>query len=182
MTPRRSDAARNRERILAAARSRGAADLRLNEIAHEAGVGIGTVYRHFPNVRALQEALSAQSLLRLRDLARQATDADDAGQALAALLASTLAMQLEDGGLQTVLVSPADEDPQVTAVKAEILDGFRQVFDRARQTGAVRPELTIDQLQHLVCGIEHAVRLGAPEDRELLLDVLVAGVRPAGGG
>jgi len=176
---RRSDAERNREKILGAARALDGSALRLNEVAHEAGVGVGTVYRHFPTVHALQEALSEQTLLRLRDLARQAAGIPDAGEALAAFLGWALALQLEDGGLKTVLVSPADEDPEVTAVKREILDSFGTVFDRARATGAVRPELTVGHLQNLVCGIEAAVRLGSPADRELLLDVLVSGVRPA---
>lgn len=179
MAGRRSDAERNREKILQAARGLDGSSLRLNEIAHEAGVGVGTVYRHFPSVHALQEALSVQTLLRLRDRARQTVDLADAGEALAAFLGWALAMQLEDGGLQTVLVSPADEDPEVTAVKQEILEAFGTVFDRARAAGAVRPELTLDHLQHLVCGVEAAVRLGSPADRELLLDVLVSGVRPA---
>ncbi|OZB89726.1 MAG: TetR family transcriptional regulator [Microbacterium sp. 14-71-5] len=179
MTGRRSDAERNREKILVAARGLDGSALRLNEVAHEAGVGVGTVYRHFPTVHALQEALSERTLLRLRDLARQAAGIPDAGEALAAFLGWALALQLEDGGLKTVLVSLADEDTEVTAVKREILESFGAVFDRARATGAVRPELTVGHLQNLVCGIEAAVRLGSPADRELLLDVLVSGVRPA---
>lgn len=177
MPARRSDAERNRDRILAAARDLDPADLRLNEVARLAGVGVGTVYRHFPHVHALQEALSVQTLHRFRDRAREAAAVDDAGEAFAAFLRAALALQLEDGGLQAVLVSPEDEDPEVTALKAELLAAFVAVLDRARDAGAVRSDLTVARLQHLVCGIEHAVRLGSPEDRDVLLDVLVAGTR-----
>ncbi len=70
MTPSvRADAVRSRERILEVAKGHDAADLRLNEVAREAGVGVGTVYRHFPTVRALVEALSVESLRRLGDAA-----------------------------------------------------------------------------------------------------------------
>ncbi|MER6941898.1 helix-turn-helix domain-containing protein, partial [Nocardioides sp. NPDC000441] len=58
MSPLRSDAARSRAKILDTARARPVTDLRLNELARAAGVGVATVYRHFPTVDALVEALN----------------------------------------------------------------------------------------------------------------------------
>ena len=72
MTPR-ADAVRSRERILEVARGHDVRSLRLNDIARNAGVGIGTVYRHFPTVRALVEALSVDALARLSDAADAAS-------------------------------------------------------------------------------------------------------------
>lgn len=177
----RADAARSRERILAVAKGRDAAELRLNDIARDAGVGVGTVYRHFPNVRALVEALSVESLRRLNEAAEAAARETDAVVALRRFLGDALALQLSDSGLQAVLVDLERSDPIVhsecTAARAQVSAGFGAVLVRAQATGAVRADLSAAQLQRLVCGVEHAVRLGSPADQQLLLDILIAGIR-----
>ncbi|NQX17320.1 TetR/AcrR family transcriptional regulator [Rathayibacter sp. VKM Ac-2857] len=174
----RSDAARSRARILEVARTHDRGTLRLNEVAREAGVGVATVYRHFPTVHALVEALSADTLDAMLAVSRRAAALPDPGAALAVYLREALDLQLSDGGLQAVLLSPEDEAESVRAAKREIFESFAAVLAAARAAGAVRPDLTIDHLEHLVCGIEHAVRLGSPADRAVLLDVLLDGLRP----
>jgi AcrR family transcriptional regulator len=178
MTPLRSDAARSRSRILEIARTHDRHTLRLNEVAREAGVGVGTVYRHFPTVHALVEALTVDTIGRMLEISRDATTEPDAGAALAQYLRMALTLQLEDGGLQAVLLSPEDESAEVRKAKHEIYASFAGVLTRAKEAGAVRENITIDQLSHLVCGIEHAVRLGTPDDRSPMLDILLAGLRP----
>ncbi|WP_223622841.1 TetR/AcrR family transcriptional regulator [Microbacterium sp. EST19A] len=174
----RADAARSRARILEIARAHDAGTLRLNDVARDAGVGVGTVYRHFPTVHALVEALSSETLERMSVIARTAAQHSDPGQALSEFLGAALALQLQDGGLQAVLLSPDDEDEAVRAMKIEIFAAFDGVLQRARDAGLVRADLTISQIEHLICGVEHAVRIGAPEDRELFLEILLAGIRP----
>ncbi|MDQ0727862.1 TetR/AcrR family transcriptional regulator [Microbacterium sp. W4I20] len=174
----RSDAARSRARILDIARTHDAGSLRLNDVAREAGVGVGTVYRHFPTVHALVEALSAATLERMSVIARTAVQHPNPEEALVEFLDAALELQLQDGGLQAVLLSPDDEDESVRAMKIEIFATFDGVLQRAREAGLVRPDLSIVQIEHLICGVEHAVRIGAPEDRALFLDILIAGIRP----
>ncbi len=174
----RSDAARSRERILEVACAHDRGDLRLNEIAREAGVGVGTVYRHFPTVHALVEALSMTTIERMVELSRRSLADPDAGSAFSSYLRTALELQLEDGGLQVVLLSDADESPDVRAAKQEILHSFDALLRRAQQAGAVRDDLTAERLSHLICGIEHAVRLGSADDREPLLQILLNGLRP----
>lgn len=178
MSALRSDAARSRTRILDAARTLDRGTLRLNDVAREAGVGVGTVYRHFPTVYALVEALSADTLDTMLATSRRAAADPDPGDGLALYLRSALTLQLEDGGLQAVLLSPADEAESVRTAKREIFESFTSVLESAQAAGIVRPELTVDHLAHLVCGIEHAVRLGSPDDLELLLQVMLDGLRP----
>lgn len=175
MTPR-ADAVRSRERILAVAREHGDT-VRFNELARHAGVGVGTVYRHFPNAHALQEALARSTLERMLELADEAATRPDT-EALHAMLSAALDLQLRDGGLQAVLLSAQDEAPEVTALKRAIFSRFEAMLARARESGVVRPDLDIEQLEHLVCGIEHAVRLGSTADAPLYLDVLLTGLRP----
>ena len=179
MSALRSDAARSRSRILDAASRHATDDLRLNEIAREAGVGVATVYRHFPTVRALVEALTASTVDRLLTLAREAAAEPDPSAACAFFLRGTLTLQLDDDGLQTILMTHDDESPETSSAKSEIFTTAATVLERAQDAGAVRSDVTLDQLQHLVCGIEHAVRLGEPGDRGPLLEILVAGLLPA---
>ncbi|MEV7693573.1 helix-turn-helix domain-containing protein [Microbacterium sp. NPDC089189] len=182
MSPR-ADAVRSRERILDAARSHDVRALRLNDIARDAGVGIGTVYRHFPTVRSLIEALSLDSLARLTNAADAAAEDPDPQRALQRFLADALDLQLADAGLETVLTDLGRVDPAVhnecAAARTTILTGYAAVLTRAQHAGAVRRDLSPAQLQQLVCGIEHAVRLGHPADRTVLLDILLVGIRPA---
>lgn len=179
MTTLRADAARSRERILAAARAQCSGELRLNDLAKDAGVGVGTVYRHFPTVHAIVEALALDTLEELDARMRSAAAAADPAAALRSTLDTALELQLREGGLQSVLLADESESDAVRALKRSVYGVFLGVLDRARSAGAVRADITVEQLQHLVCGVEHAVRLGSPEERPLFLAVLVAGLRPA---
>lgn len=178
----RADAARSRARILDAARSCEPSELRLNDVAHRAGVGVATVYRHFPTVEALTAALAQGAVERLRDVAREAAADPDPGRAFDRLLRGALELQLADAGLQTVLLADESAIPELAGLRAELLEVAEQVLTRARAAGLVRPELTLAGVQRLVCGIEHAVRLGGGSDRGLYIEVLLAGLRSAGGG
>jgi len=179
MSALRSDAARSRTLILEVARTHNVHELRLNDVARDAGVGVGTVYRHFPTVQALLEALTEDTIGRLLDVARLASAESDAETAFSQYLRSALTLLLEYDGLQHVLLSPADETAEIRAAKEEIFGTFAVVLENAKTVGSVREDLTLDQISHLACGIEYAVRLGAPDDRERFLDILLAGVRPS---
>ncbi|WP_432512992.1 TetR/AcrR family transcriptional regulator [Kineococcus sp. SYSU DK001] len=178
MTPR-PDATRSRARILDAARDLPPESLRLNDVAHRAGVGVATVYRHFPTVHALVEALTETDLARYSDLARRACAEPDALRGLDLLVRDGLALQLAGDGLQAVLLADRDTSADVTAVKDELLAAVAAVVTRAVAAGVVRPDLTPGRLQHLVCGVEHAVRVagGGPDEREFHLAAALAGLR-----
>jgi len=173
----RSDAARSRERILDAARSHDVHNLRLNDVARDAGVGVGTVYRHFPNAQSLLEALTFETIGRLLEVSRGAGAEPDPARAFSDYLRSALTLLLEFDGLQSVMLSTDDESDEMRAAKHEIFATFEGVLDRAKAVGAARSDLTLDQVSHLACGIEYAVRLGSPADRDTLLDVLLVGLR-----
>ena len=179
MTRLRSDAARSRATILETARAVPVAELRLNDLAREAGLGVGTVYRHFPTVASLVEALSTDAMEQLIELARAASDIDDPGEAVATLVRDSVAVQLQNDGLQATLVA-TDVSPAVSALRDELLTTANAVLDRAVRSGAVSDKISIGHMQRLVCGVEHAVRLGNGADRELLLDVMLAGLVSTG--
>ncbi|BDZ38341.1 TetR/AcrR family transcriptional regulator [Microbacterium suwonense] len=180
MQPLRADAARSRERILAAARGIASDELRLNDLAREAGLGVGTVYRHFPTVTALLEELHADTLNELVGIARRTAQSASPGSAFVDLVRAGAELQLSCDGLQTVLIAD-DVSAHTRALRDEFLRFAQSSLQAAIDEGLVRPEMTISAVQRLVCGVEHAVRLGSGADRSLLMDVLVAGLRPQAG-
>ncbi len=179
----RADAARNRALVLRIAREQLAAgddSLQLNAIARLAGVGVGTVYRHFPNRHALLEALSAERFQELVLEARAAAADEDAFAGLRRLLRFTLARALEDTGFAAVLESANDAEAHTSAMKAELDDAVARLLDRARLTGVIRPGLRAGDVRRLLCGIEHAVRSGDDDSARagVYLDILLEGLRP----
>lgn len=190
MTPRsdqepalRADAARNRARVLQVAREQlatGDDSLQLNAIARLAGVGVGTVYRHFPNRHALREALSAERFQELVDEAQAAAADEDALAGLHRLLRFALMHALDDTGFAAVLESASDTDAQTSALKAELDGTVAHLLDRARRTGVIRRDVEADDMRRLLCGVEHAVRSGDsdPARIAIYLDVLLEGLRP----
>ncbi|WP_159774632.1 TetR/AcrR family transcriptional regulator [Streptomyces sp. HM190] len=177
----RPDAARNRARILQVARERVAAgdnSLQLNVIARLAGVGVGTVYRHFPDRHALIEALSVERFRELVEQARAASSAEDALEGLRGLLRFTLDLALDDPDFATVLSSAGDARARTSQMKAELDEAVAVLLDRARLAGVIRGGVEADDVRRLLCGVEHAVRSGEGERRELYLGVLLEGLRP----
>ncbi|WP_213454628.1 TetR/AcrR family transcriptional regulator [Rhizomonospora bruguierae] len=185
-TPLRADAARNRDRVLATARlavAAGELSLQLNDIARRAGMGVGTVYRHFPTRRALLEALADDAFTALLDDARAASQHQDAWTGVEILLRALLMRQLADPAFAEVISTSPDLD--VSARTATHRDEFselaRAVLGHARKADVVRAGLTDDDLHHLVCGTVFALRIGdEPSERvERYLRVLLDGIRTA---
>ena len=105
----RADAERNRRRVLAAAESvfaeRGATAT-LNDVARAAGVGVGTVYRKFPDKEAMLDALFDDKIASLESLAEEASTIDDAGDAVRGLLLGLMEKRATDRGLDAILTAP----------------------------------------------------------------------------
>ncbi|MFJ1748079.1 TetR/AcrR family transcriptional regulator [Streptomyces sp. NPDC088116] len=190
MTPRadrstglRADAARNRARVLRIAREQIAAgdeSLQLNALARLAGLGIGTVYRHFPNRHALVEALSAERFRELVEEAQAAAVEEDALAGLHRLLRFALERALDDPGFAAVLESATDAAEQTSEMKSELDGAVEELLGRARRTGVIRSDVEADDVRRLLCGIQHAVRTGdgGPGRAEMYLDILLQGLRP----
>ncbi|MFJ4095273.1 TetR/AcrR family transcriptional regulator [Kitasatospora sp. NPDC089913] len=161
--PRRKDAARNRERIVAVAR--GVLDegtqLQLNDIARRLGVGVGTVYRHFPTAEALLETVAAPGLEALAAHGEAALSDEDAARALTGFLARTVEAQVTDISLSAVTAAPADALPRTTELRQTLSAVGRQLFQRASDAGAVRADVTPEDLVPLMCGVAYAATVHA---------------------
>src|SRR4051794_16036120 len=141
--PLRKDAARNRERLLRAARElfaeRGLG-VTLNDIAHHAGVGVGTAYRRFDNKEAVIDALFEERMRAVEAVAHEALAEPDPWLALTAYLRHTLQMQFGDVGLNQILNDPTLGDSRINDVRVRIAPLVAQLVERAQEAGVVRAD------------------------------------------
>lgn len=165
--PMRADAVRNRHRILESAANALAEfgpDASLEQVAASAGVGIGTLYRHFPDRDALLIAVYREGVDALASLAEELETSDDPAGALRTFLEAKLAFGLTHRGqaadvIRSALDQVADDQPEAVAQESPcqvLFDRATRLLDRAQQAGAVRSDVDIDQVMRLVAGIAMA--------------------------
>jgi AcrR family transcriptional regulator len=178
--PRRSDAAANRAKILAAAHGAfvaGGFETSLDEIARLAGVGAGTVHRHFPTKAALVDAVLEQSVAELAGEARALADSDDPGGALRSFLERLVAGGAAAHELADRLSHVAsDVDAAVAAPVAELGAALEVLLARAKAAGAVRPDLDDAGLAAIVAA-GHAAYVH-PDGGDRAVAMVLDGLRP----
>ncbi|MFF0153844.1 TetR/AcrR family transcriptional regulator [Micromonospora sp. NPDC005203] len=165
----RADARRNRQRILDTAYvvlATEGAGVPVDDIARRAGVGAGTMYRHFPTKESLIEAVVLDRVQALTAKARSGIDFTEFFTVMvdAGLANRAVADALSNGGYQI----PADADAALNTAFAELLH-------EAQQRGSVRPDITPDDVQSLVVGCVATARHRGDAD---LVRIVVTGLRP----
>src|SRR4051794_11838196 len=142
--PLRSDAERNRLRILRAAEEvfavRGLG-VSLDDIAAAAGVGVGTVYRRFPDKDALIEALFESKIREIEQLARDALEVEDPWEAFSGFMHGMCRVQANDRGLKEALLSADRGHERLAAARDTIAPVAIKLLHRAQEAGAVRGDL-----------------------------------------
>ncbi len=181
-TAMRADARRNRQRLMDAAlqvyAERGADDATLDEIARRAGVGIGTLYRHFPTRQALLEAVYRDQVEELCAVARELND-EPPDKALERWLRALMAFATTKKNLSSSLMSGPNKSEVATSCSAMVREAATKLLAEAQRTGQVRGDVdAIDLLR-----MSHALALAAdqpyshPDQGERLMSVLLAGLR-----
>ncbi|MHC5903195.1 TetR/AcrR family transcriptional regulator [Streptomyces sp. S6] len=157
MTGQRSDARRNHAHILAVAEAEVAArgaQASLEHIARVAGVGSATVRRHFPTREALLEAVFAQRVHALCDRAHALRAEPDSRSALVTWLRELLAYALAARGLADLLTyQPLQDDAPQDSCATAIGAAGAPLLRRAIEEGAVRADVTVDDLLTVIVGI-----------------------------
>jgi len=181
--PKRADARRNYELLITAAAKafaeRGADDVSLEEIARRAGVGIGTLYRHFPARQNLLEAVYRDQVDGLEVLAGKLKVSESPGAALAEWLRAFAAFGRTKRSLSSALVATIGKDSALLSECSKILRSCTQeLLTRAQEAGAVRPEIQPADLIRIVHGLivaaEHAPADDPQNDR--ILDLVMGGL------
>jgi AcrR family transcriptional regulator len=181
--PLRRDAERNRRRILEAAAAafaeRGLAAT-TDEIAARAEVGIGTVYRHFPDKELLIEALLEARLADLVARGEQALEADDPWQALIGFLEYALVLQAADRGLKDILLSSAHGSAGISRVRERFAPVGDRLVERAQQAGRMRPDVRGSDLplvQMMIGATVDFTRPVEPDAWRRMLAIVIDGLR-----
>jgi len=180
--PLRADAQRNREAILQAAGElfgeRGD-EAQIEEIAAHAGLGVGTVYRHFADKQALVAAIVARRFEAATELARAAEAIDDPGEAFARLLDEYLRSVSSDSAFRRALLGP--EEPRWEAIalhKAAFRDVVARIVARAVEGGVVRSDFGVDDFVLVTRGVMANMDGG---DWRRHLAIQLDGIRSASG-
>jgi AcrR family transcriptional regulator len=154
--PKRADAQRNYQKVLAAAReafAEGGESTSLEEIARRAGVGIGTLYRHFPTRQALLEALYVDEV---EEVCRSAAelDGEDAWEALNTWFERFISYVATKRALAHELLNYMDMDAPIFQVcRSSLFTAGEPLLQRAQEAGAVRPDVTFAEVMQMVMGI-----------------------------
>ncbi|MGO8875069.1 MAG: TetR/AcrR family transcriptional regulator [Acidimicrobiales bacterium] len=180
----RADSVRNRTRILEAAEevfgSEGLA-VPIDEIARRAGVGVGTIYRHFPTKEALFEAIVFHHFQRLVDTARSMADSEDAAGALFfRSLSELFALATDKRDLADALAGAGiDVKEAAGELKHELETAIAQLLARAQEEGSVRSDVSITDVMALVTSTcMNADRFGSKTcSPERMLAVVFDGLR-----
>ena len=178
----RADAVRNRERVLEAAKavfSAGGAEASLEAVARHAGVGIGTLYRHFPTREALYEAVYRREVEQLGDLADSLKDDAKPVEALRRWIASNIEFVATKKGMATALAVAAHGLPHLQSLSFERLtQAIGVLLERAVKAGEIRADVSPDDLLRTLVGMCYLHdQPGWQSTVVRLMDVFVDGLR-----
>src|SRR5690349_11889104 len=152
--PLRADARRNREKVLEAARavfSQQGRDAQMDDVARAAGVGVGTVYRHFPTKEALVSALAVSLFAQVLESARAALEIEDPWEAFTTALRGGVEVLAADRAF-TEIIGQAEMPFESTLIE-EMNEVYATLVDRAKASGDLRPDLVMDDIPMFTCGI-----------------------------
>lgn len=183
--PLRKDAERNRRRILEAARTvfgeRGLG-VTLDDIAREAGVGVGTVYRRFPDKDALIDAVLEDRVEAVAQLAREGLEIEDPWDGLVHFMTGAVERQRLDRGLRELLFSVRPRCDKVSLARERIVPLAERLLSRAQEAGVVRADLAATDLPLLQVTVVAAIEFARAADSDVwrrAQTVLFDGLRPA---
>jgi AcrR family transcriptional regulator len=154
----RADARRNREKIIEGARevfARDGASAQMEDVARASGVGVGTVYRHFPTKQALMTELVRRTFESFLADAHEALEADgEPFDVFAGVLRGNSELIAADAAVQHALMGAGAEVWDGTeAERQQIGEVSRKLIERAQESGAMRPDVSPDDIPMIMCGV-----------------------------
>lgn len=181
--PLRKDAERNRQRILDAARELFAQDglgVTLNDIAHHAGIGVGTVYRRFPDKGQLIEELFEEQLGELVGLMEEAVQDPDPWRGLTGFLRRNLELQSGDRAFREILSGTPEAAERLRKIRDRMFPLGAQLVQRAKDAGALRADFQpadVPMMFLMLTAVLDAAREVEPELWRRYLEIFIQGLR-----
>jgi AcrR family transcriptional regulator len=178
----RADAVRNRERVLEAAKavfSAGGTEASLEAVAKRAGVGIGTLYRHFPTREALYEAVYRREVEQLGELADSLKDEAEPVEALRRWIASNIEFVATKKGMAAALAVAAHGSPELHSFSfGRLTSAIGVLLERAVAAGTIRADISPEELLRALVGMCYLHdQPGWQSTVVRLMDVFVDGLR-----
>lgn len=180
----RSDSILNRQKLVAAAQAVFAAEglnAPIDRIATRAGVGPGSVYRHFPTRLRLWEAVLEQPLRSQLEVARRALASQDRWAGLAGYIMSSCALEAGRGGYLNLMTTQFDDAPGLMTIRAEIQRAIEDLIRLARDDGAVRADFTTEDLVFIMLSnskIAEVTQGVAPDAWRRNVELFLDAIRP----
>jgi AcrR family transcriptional regulator len=177
--PMRADARRNYDALVAAARdafTEDGAAAALENVAERAGVGIGTLYRHFPTRQALLEAVYAGEVEAMARSAEELAELPP-WDALSEWFHRYVGFAATKRALTEALLEAAPESDVLLMCRTALMTAGTGLIERAQKAGVVRPDATFVDVGRMVSGIA-VVSTGDPEQTERMLQIVLDGLRP----
>jgi AcrR family transcriptional regulator len=178
--PLRADARRNRERVLVAARQTFAADgldAQVDDIASRAGVGVGTVYRHFPTKEALLEAIANEGYEEICRIASESLEIEDPWEAFSEFMWRGARLHRDDRAQCELNTIRPDVVRKVAGDKRELFGFVAQLIERAQRAGVMRANITADDMPMIWCTIGAAQQQSGGDRWERYLELILDGLR-----
>jgi AcrR family transcriptional regulator len=178
----RADKARNRVRILAVASDAFAAkgmETQMDDVAAAAGLGVGTLYRHFPTKEALMVALVDRKFERILEVAERGIEREDVEpfENFAAVIREGAELAAADATAQDVLMRAGDAIwTQVEPMLAELQAATQVLIDRAQAAGTMRADISAADVPMIMCGVSATMSVNKWDWRSYL-EIILDGLR-----
>lgn len=179
----RSDARRNRARLVAVARELvavGGADVSVREVARRAGVGMGTLYRHFPGKEDLLDAVLVDAFEELVGIAEAARREPDAWRGFQRFVEESLVLHARNRGLKDVIETRAHGRDHADAMRRRLRPLVAEIVERAHEQGSLRPDFAPEDVRLVFWGAARILELTgevAPELWRRQLGFVLDGLR-----
>jgi AcrR family transcriptional regulator len=177
--PLRADAERNRRHLLETAQEVFASEglaIPIDEVARRAGLGVGTLYRHFPTKEALFEAILVDRMEYVAQRAEELADAKDAGAALFSMIEALASESARKKDFVHALGSGFQASKELLASKKRFRDALDALLARAQKTKQVRADVTSGDILTLLHGVL-SVQTASSEARRRHLGIVLDGLR-----
>ncbi|AVH24370.1 TetR/AcrR family transcriptional regulator [Nocardia cyriacigeorgica] len=177
----RADAGRNRARVLEAATALFAErgdEVQMSEVAGAAGVGVGTIYRHFPTRQALMEAIAEQRFRQILDFARTKCPEFATGiEAVRWLLTHVGQVHEQGRTLSRTIESTLGSIAPQGSVEADLFEFASGILEQGKADGSLRPDVTADDLYMIIGSLASVVRADLG-DWHRFVDIVLDGLKP----
>jgi AcrR family transcriptional regulator len=178
----RADARRNRERVITAAEvvfAEHGHDAQMDDVAKRAGVGVGTVYRHFPTKEALIEALAIDRFEKILSVGNEALLNPDPWEALTGALWAGAELTASDRSFTEIVGELAGPMALPEQLQREMNETYGELMRRAQESGDLRADLVLDDIPMFMCGIGLATRKthACPDAWKRHISIVIDGLR-----